>query len=103
TNVEKVTKGHPLTDDYFEDFETCYQAKPRVETDRFKRFSKKGIADRDYNLDIFWLKDESLGESGKLPDPVDLASEAMTALETASNALDELLLKLGNEKGASGV
>jgi type I restriction enzyme M protein len=99
TNVEKVNKGRPLTDDYFKDFETCFDAKPRIETERFRRFSKKDIADRDYNLDIFWLKDQSLEESGELPDPADLATEAVTALETASNALNELLLKLGNEKG----
>jgi len=98
TNVEKVNKGRPLTDDYFRDFETCFNAKPRIETERFKRFLKKDIVDRDYNLDIFWLKDQSLEESGEQPDPADLATEAVTALETASNALNELLLKLGNEK-----
>ena len=36
----------------------CYNSKPRVETKRFKRFTSEDIEDRDYNLDIFWLKDE---------------------------------------------
>jgi type I restriction enzyme M protein len=100
TNVEKVNKGHPLTDEYFSDFVACYHSKPRVETERFKRFTKKDITDRDYNLDFFWLKDESLGETGDLDDPENLATDAITALETATTAFEELLLKLSNgEKG----
>jgi type I restriction enzyme M protein len=100
TNVEKVTKGHPLTDDYFRDFEACYHAKPRVETERFKRFTKEDIEDRDYNLDIFWLKDESTESSGSLPEPQDLVSEALTSLESALSSLNELALKLesGNNR-----
>jgi type I restriction enzyme M protein len=105
TNVEKVTKGHPLTDDYFRDFEACYNAKPRAETERFKRFSKKDIEDRDYNLDIFWLKDESLEDSESIPDPQDLISDALTSLQTALDSLNELASKLGNnsERVASAV
>ena len=95
-----MNKGHPLTDEYFSDFQICYNSKPRVETERFKRFKSKDIADRDYSLDIFWLKDESLGDAGDLADPEDLATDAITALETATTALEELLLKLNNgEKG----
>jgi len=96
TNVEKVTKGHPLTDNYFKDFETCYQSEPRIETERFKRFSKKDVRDRDYNLDIFWLRDESLENPDNIIDPEDLVSEAITQLETALNSLTELSLKLEN-------
>jgi type I restriction enzyme M protein len=95
-NVEKVTKGHPLTDDYFRDFEACYHAMPRVETERFRRSSKKYIEDRDYNLDIVWLKDESSEDSGTLLDPQDLASDILTNLQTAMDSLNELASKLGN-------
>ncbi len=94
TNVEKVTKRHPLTADYFKDFETCYHARPRAETERFRRFSRDEIAGRDDNLDIFWLKDESLGDAGDLPEPEDLVSEAVTQLETALDALRDLALRL---------
>lgn len=95
TNVEKVNKGHPLTDDYFKDFEACYHTKPRVETERFRRFAKKEIESRDYDLDIFWLRDESMEEQGELSEPEDLVAEALTNLETALNSLNELALKLG--------
>jgi type I restriction enzyme M protein len=101
TNVEKVTKRHPLTADYFKDFETCYQCKPRAESERFRRFTRDEVSKRDDNLDIFWIKDESLGDSGDLPEPEDLVSEAVTQLETALDALRDLALildKNGNNK-----
>jgi type I restriction enzyme M protein len=100
TNVEKVTKGYPLTDDYFKDFEGCYNSKPRAESERFKKFTKEEIVKRDFNLDIFWLKDESVEESNSWADPEDLVSEVLSNLETALNALNELALKLeiGNNR-----
>ncbi len=104
TNVGKVTKGHPLAADYFKDFESCYQRKLREETNRFRRFTRDEITKRDDNLDIFWLKDESLGNSDDLPEPEDIVSEAVTQLETALDALNELALildKNGNNKRAS--
>ncbi|MBI3781319.1 MAG: SAM-dependent DNA methyltransferase [candidate division NC10 bacterium] len=94
TNVEKVTKRHPLTADYFKEFEECYQGKPRKETERFRRSTRNEIAGRDDNLDIFWLKDESLGDAGDLPEPEDLVSEVVTQLETALDALRDLALRL---------
>ncbi len=101
TNVEKVTKRHPLTADYFKDFEICYQAKPRAENERFKRFTRDEVTKRDDNLDISWLKDESLGDADDLPEPEDLVSEAVTQLETALDALRDLALildKNGNNR-----
>ncbi len=96
TNVEKVTKGHPLTCDYFDDFEKCYHQKPRKDSERFKKFTITQIEKRGYNLDIFWLRNESLEDSSGLQDPADLASEAVTQLETALDSLNELVVKLGN-------
>ncbi len=94
TNIGKVTKRHPLSAEYFTDFEACYHAKPRRETDRFRRFTRDEIARRDDNLDIFWLKDESLDDADDLPEPEDLVSEAVTQLETALDALRDLALRL---------
>jgi predicted ATP-binding protein involved in virulence len=94
TNVEKVTKRHPLNTDYFTDFEACYRAKPRRETERLRRFTRDDITRRDDNLDIFWLKDESLQDADDLPEPEDLVSEAVTQLETALDALRDLALQL---------
>jgi type I restriction enzyme M protein len=109
TNVDKVTKRNGLTAQYFADFEQCYSPSPkpgtlrrgrgmRAETDRFKRFTRQEIADRDDNLDIFWLKDDTLENPDDLPEPEDLVSEAVTRLETAMDALNELAAQLGNGK-----
>ncbi len=99
TNVEKVAIRHPLNADYFKDFEDCFRANPRKETERFRRWSIDDIKRRDYNLDILWLRDESAQDPSNLPDPSDLASEAVTQLETALDSLNELVMKLGNSTG----
>ncbi len=103
TNIEKINKGHTLTKNYFEDFEKCYGEDPngrpkggRKETERFKRYTMREIEDRIYNLDIFWLKDDSLENPDDLPDPIVLVSEATTHLESAMEALSELGRKLNN-------
>jgi type I restriction enzyme M protein len=94
TNVEKITKRRSLTADDFKGFKACYRARPRTETERFRRFTREDIAKRDDNLDIFWLKDDSLEDAGELPEPEDLVSEAVTHLETALDALRDLAVKL---------
>jgi type I restriction enzyme M protein len=94
-----VTKRHPLDESYFADFEKCYTAKTRRESERFHSFTREQIADRDDNLDIFWLKDESLDDADNLPEPEDLVSEAVTQLETALDALNELAAQLGANGG----
>jgi type I restriction enzyme M protein len=107
TNVDKVTKRNGLAAQYFADFEQCYSPSPkpgtlrggrgaRAETDRFKRFTRQQIADRDDNLDIFWLKDDTLENPNELPEPEDLVGEAVTRLETAMDALNDLAAVLGN-------
>lgn len=96
TNVEKIAIRHPLTANSFKNFESCYHANPRNETERFRRFSREEIAERDDNLDIFWLKDDSSGDPSKLPDPMELASEVLTHLETALASVNEIILKMGN-------
>ncbi len=98
-NVEKVTIRHPLTSDYFKDFEACYNAQPRKESERFKRFTIDEIMSRDYNLDVFWLRDESLQDSALLPDPSELVSESISLLQAALDALDEVSSELASGSG----
>lgn len=102
TNVPKVTKRQPLTPEVFADFRVCYGPDPaprrgqRQETERFRRFARDEIAARGDNLDIFWLKDESLDDPAALPEPEDILGEALTQLQTAMSALDELAALLNN-------
>jgi len=53
-------------------------------TQRFKSFAYEDLPKRDkINLDIFWLKDESLEDSANLPAPDLIAAEIAEDLEAA--------------------
>lgn len=56
----------------------------RKETERFRKFTYAEIVARDKaNLDILWLKDDSLEDSENLPAPALLAAEIVESLEAA--------------------
>lgn len=118
TNIPGITKKErPLTPEHFREFEECYGTDPNVmtvfalekrgemaeKTERFKKFSIEEIKKRDYNLDIFWLKDETLEDADNLLKPGELAGEAITHLEAAINGLQEVVMYLGEEKNGSEV
>ncbi|MFA5559077.1 MAG: N-6 DNA methylase, partial [Methanofastidiosum sp.] len=90
TNIHFTLKTNTLRYEDLEDFIKCYNPEnrhERTETERFKAFTYEDIMKRDKtNLDIFWLKDSSLGDSENLPDPKFLALEIAEDLESA---LDE--------------
>jgi type I restriction enzyme M protein len=82
TNVHKTLKTKRLTDADFDDFIRCYHE--RRETERFRRFSYAELARRDkLNLDIFWLRDDSLEDIDSLPEPEVLAAEIVDNLAAA--------------------
>jgi type I restriction enzyme M protein len=65
----------------------CYQPgnlSLRQETERFRRFTYEELIQRDkLNLDIFWLKDDSLEDIDSLPAPDLIAAEIVENLEAA--------------------
>ena len=108
SNVEGITKkDRPLTKEHFAEFEKCYGPDPNGgskrkdlgETGRFRKFHISEAKERDYKLDITWLKDESLEDSDGLPEPQDLASEAITELEAAVDDLREIVELIETEEG----
>lgn len=107
TNISNVTKGQPLTEAHFADFRASYGPHPtprpgqRQESERFRCFSREGLAARDDNLDLFWLRDATLDDPNDLPELEDLVGEALTRLETAMDALNELaaVLEMNGEGG----
>ncbi|WXG44286.1 MAG: N-6 DNA methylase [Promethearchaeati archaeon SRVP18_Atabeyarchaeia-1] len=103
TNTEKVTIRHSLTANYFMDFEACYSMNPRKETERFKRFRVEDIINRNYSLDISWLRDATSEDPTNLPDPEDLIGEALTTLQVAVDALTELTANLGRNSAKNKV
>lgn len=79
TNQHFTLKTNPLRAENLQDFIQCFHAENpqnRQETELFKAFTYEELIQRDkVNLDIFWLKDESLEDSDNLPTPDVLASE----------------------------
>jgi len=59
------------------------------------------VKERDYKLDITWLKDESLEDADDLPEPQDLAAEAIAELEAVVDDLKEMLTLLEREEAAT--
>ncbi len=80
-------KTNPLSLTDLQDFIVCYNPEnrhDRKETERFRAFGYEELIQREKtNLDIFWLKDESLEDSDNLPDPEVLAAEIVENLESA--------------------
>jgi type I restriction enzyme M protein len=94
TNKHFTLKEKPLRYEDLQDFITCYNPENRFnrqETERFRAFTYDELIQRDKaNLDIFWLKDESLEDSENLPPPDILAREIMENLESALEQFSEL-------------
>jgi hypothetical protein len=53
------------------------------------------LARNQANLDIFWLRDESLEETANLPEPDVLAEEMLEDLESAVELLRGMVADLG--------
>lgn len=108
SNIPSCTKkDRPLTAEMFTDFELCYGADPngnrkrtdQGETDRFRKFSLEEIKARNYNLDIKWLKDESLDDPENMPEPIDLITEVVSELVAVLDELNQLTELLDNGNG----
>ena len=54
------------------------------------------------NLDIFWLRDESLEDTANLPEPDVLATEIVDDLESALEQFRAIVEDLAGEESAEG-
>jgi len=107
SNVPGITKkDRPLAPAHFEEFVAAYGKDPNGQSKRkdggdagrFRKFHISDIKERGYKLDITWLKDESLEDSDDLPEPQDLASEAITELEAVVDDLRDIVALLEKEE-----
>jgi len=96
TNVPRITKkDRPLTHTHLAAFEACYGLDPNGRArrsagdsreDRWRSFSIAEVRARDFKIDgLKWLKEESLED--ELPEPEELATEAIAELESAAQDL----------------
>ncbi|MDB9494661.1 N-6 DNA methylase [Spirulina major CS-329] len=99
TNMPSFGKRTPLTAEHFREFEGCYGADPNGGSDRtdtgeegrWRCFSREAIAKRGNNLDISWLRDDSLQRAEDLPEPLELAAEIQERLTVANEAIAQLV------------
>lgn len=102
TNTHFTLKTNPLSLSPLQDFIVCYNAEnrhDRKETERFRALRYDELIQRDKtDLDIFWLRDESLEDSDNLPDPEVLAIEIVENLESALEQFRVICEELGHKQ-----
>jgi type I restriction enzyme M protein len=106
TNKDFSLKQKPLTRADLDEFVACYNPANRHERTstwseanpqgRWRAFRYDELMARDkVNLDIFWLRDESLEDSASLPDPDVLSAEIVEDLQAALEQFAAIAEDLG--------
>ena len=103
TNAPSFGKRTPLTRAHFADFERAFGDDPLGksprqdlgEAGRFRKFTREDIAKRGDNLDISWLKDDSVTDHADLPEPEAITADIITQLQTALEEMQALQEELG--------
>lgn len=110
TNINFTLKTNPLERKDLDEFVECFKPENRFDrkptwsednpTGRWRSFTYDELTQRDkVNLDIFWLRDDSLEDSANLPDPDILAAEIAEDLQSA---LDQFA-QIAEDLGAKGI
>ena len=110
TNSNFTLKTNQLAREDLDEFVACYNPANRHERQatwseanpdgRWRVFTYDELIARDkVNLDIFWLRDESLEDSANLPEPDVLAQEIVEELEAALEQFAGIVEELGEDNG----
>jgi type I restriction enzyme M protein len=109
TNMNFTLKTNQLARSDLDEFVDCYHPQNRHERaptwsaenpdGRWRSFTYDELMRRDkVNLDIFWLRDETLEDSANLPDPDVLAREIVEELEAALEQFEGIVESLNGEE-----
>ena len=98
TNMPAFGKRTPLTKEHFADFGKAFGDDPYGksrrrdlgETGRFRAFTRAEIDQRGDNLDISWLRDDSVDHGDDLAEPEVIAAEIMENLRLAVAEMESL-------------
>lgn len=102
TNKNFTLKTNPLKREELDEFVECFRPENRHDRKaswsgkrhpdgRWRAFAYDELIKRDkVNLDIFWLKDESLEDSENLPAPNEIAVEIVEDLQAALDEFAEI-------------
>lgn len=100
TNLHFTLRKNTLKRADLDDFVKYYSAANRAkrkESDRFHRFEVDELLKRDkLNLDITWLKDESLDDIDSLPAPDVIAAEIVENLQAALEQFQSVAAELSS-------
>jgi type I restriction enzyme M protein len=107
TNMNFTLKTNPLERKDLDEFVECYNPENRFSrketwneenpTGRWRSFLYDDLIQRDkVNLDIFWLRDDSLEDSANLPSPDVLAAEIAEDLQSALEQFSLIAEDLGD-------
>jgi type I restriction enzyme M protein len=107
-NAPSFGKRTPFTREYLEPFVKAYGKDPlgkskrtdEGETGRFRKFTREQVLERNDNLDIAWLKDDSQQDADDLPEPEVIAAEIRAELQTALEEIDALTAILEGDEVA---
>jgi type I restriction enzyme M protein len=98
TNMHFTQKTKSLKRADLEEFVQAFAAghrQHREESDRFKKFNYDELVARDKtNLDILWLKDDSIVDAADLPAPEVIAEEILESLQSAVEEIQAVLIAL---------
>jgi len=98
TNKHFTLKANPMREADLAEFVEGYcpdDRSKRIESERFRRFGYDELVGRDKaNLDITWLRDDTLDDASTLRAPGVLAAEIVEELEAALAQFSELAASL---------
>ena len=105
TNMPAFGKTSPLKVEHFAEFEKLYgddplgkaKRKDQGEESRWRCFSRETISERNDNLDITWLRDETGDAEDQLTEPEDIAAAIMGHLRNALEEIEALSEELDPE------
>ncbi|MFZ5440929.1 MAG: N-6 DNA methylase [Myxococcota bacterium] len=97
-NMPSFGKKTPLTAEHFAEFLKAYgedpngksKRKDQGEEGRFRKFTREAVKERNDNLDLSWLKDESHTDAEDLPEPEVVLAQIREKLEGALAAVAAL-------------
>ena len=101
TNMPNFGKTNPLKKSHFDDFVTAYTAQDRtaINDERFTKFTREQVADKNDSLDIGLIRDESVTSYEDLQDPIESGEQIAAQLEEAADLIMSVVKELKSLSG----
>ncbi|MGG1554571.1 type I restriction-modification system subunit M [Paenibacillus ferrarius] len=96
TNMDSFGKRNQLNEEHFDLFVQAYKAEDRTKIDdeRWTVVSREQIRDKNYNLNLGLIADDSLISDDNLPDPIEIGEEVVAQLEEAVDLIMSVVKEL---------